>query len=69
MSLRIVAWWGTALLLCIAFLVFRVVIPGLINSHNDGAIILAIVLFLLVPTVGYVYWVKFLDPYLEGKFS
>ena len=51
-----------ALWIVIAVVVARVIIPGLVNLHNDGALILAIMLGFGIPISGYLLhtFVRFL---------
>lgn len=47
----VIFFWALWVLICL--FIIRVAIPGLVNLHNDGALILAVVLGLAIPISGY----------------
>ena len=55
---RIAMIWVAVIWAIIIFVIGRVVIPGLINSQNDGALLAAPLLALVVGTAAYVTFVK-----------
>lgn len=58
MSPMIARVWIGALLVGLAFVAIRTIIPALVNSHNDGALIAAPVFALAVGTTAYVTFIK-----------
>lgn len=54
MTTGLVRWFSTAAAALLLFFTFRVFVPGLVNMHNDGALIGAIVLALTVPAAVFV---------------
>jgi hypothetical protein len=55
----VVLIWTLWVLVCL--FIIRVAIPGLVNLHNDGALILALVLGIAVPVSGYLLHISVLN--------
>lgn len=53
-SRLLVMWSLSALLAVISVGVIGIVVPGLVNMHNDGALILAIALAIMLPVATFI---------------
>lgn len=69
MKLKLIMWWATIGLILASAILARIIIPGLINLHNDGALIFVILLIVAMPTAWYAYWTYVLRPYLKGELN
>lgn len=54
----LIRWVSSAFTAFALFLTFRFFIPGLVNLHNDGALIAAMVLAIAVPAAAFVTMYK-----------
>lgn len=68
MNLKLFALLSTIAMVVLTLILARVVIPGLINMHNDGALILVLVL-ILGGIAGWWYFIDFLNRLLKGEFN
>ncbi|MBO9527722.1 MAG: hypothetical protein J7517_16590 [Sphingobium yanoikuyae] len=58
---RVLICWCAGLLVLLTIATFAVLIPSLINSHNDGALIAAALLAGMILTADFLAW-KALSP-------
>lgn len=68
MNIRLFATLATILMVVGTFVLLRVVVPGLVNAQNDGALIL-VVLIALGGIAGWWYFIDFLQRLLKGDFN
>lgn len=56
----LIRWVSAVATAIVLFLTFRVFVPGLVNLHNDAALIVAVLLAVAIPTIAaiaiYMVW-------------
>jgi len=68
MDNRFVAFLAVLMCMAATFVMLRIIVPGLISLHNDGAIVFAFVCVMGV-IIGWYYALVFVIRLLKGDFN